>query len=76
MYVLQERLFLHGQLSSQKMSEHWQRKIRTYFHLLDLNQDGVISNNDFDLLAQRFCASEKVIPIKQEELMKRWLEVS
>jgi len=75
-YVLQERYFVHGQLSSQKMSEFWQRKIRTYFHLLDLDQDGVISKNDFDLLSQSFCASEKVVPVKHEELRKHSVDVS
>ena len=58
------------------MSELWQRKIRTHFHRLDLDKDGIISQNDFELIAQSFCASEKVVPIKQEELERCWADVS
>ncbi|XP_060532816.1 sarcoplasmic calcium-binding protein [Cylas formicarius] len=35
-------------------SEFWRRKMRTFHSLLDLNKDGVISFDDFKLLADRF----------------------
>lgn len=35
-------------------SEFWRRKIRTFHGILDVNKDGVISYDDFKLLADRF----------------------
>lgn len=35
-------------------SEFWRRKIRTFHGILDVNKDGVISFDDFKLLAERF----------------------
>lgn len=35
-------------------SEFWRRKMRTLHGLLDLNKDGVISYDDYKLLADRF----------------------
>lgn len=35
-------------------SDFWRRKIRTFHGLLDVNKDGVISYDDFKLLADRF----------------------
>ena len=67
--------FIYTQ-SSAKMSEFWQRKIATLFDHLDLDKDGVISKSDFELLAKTFCAAEKTDPLKQEELEKRWADVS
>lgn len=35
-------------------SEFWRRKMRTLHRILDVNRDGVISFDDFNLLAKRF----------------------
>jgi len=62
--------------SYREMSDMWQRKIATFFHRMDLDKDGVISKKDFELIAQRFCAAEKAVPFKEEELRKRMVDVS
>nr|CAI5829549.1 unnamed protein product [Callosobruchus analis] len=35
-------------------TDFWRRKIRTFHGILDLNKDGVISYDDFKILAERF----------------------
>jgi len=62
--------------SSHKMSEIWQRKMATFFHRLDIDNDGIISKSDFELFCQRFIMMEKVVPDKQEELRKTTVDVS
>ena len=62
--------------SSSKMSEIWQRKMATFFHRLDINNDGVLLKSDFKRMTKRFIAMEKVVPAKQEELIKRGVDVS
>lgn len=38
----------------QAESAFWRRKMRTVHSLLDVNKDGVISYDDFNLLADKF----------------------
>ncbi|KAI5633636.1 EF-hand domain pair domain-containing protein [Phthorimaea operculella] len=37
-------------------SEFWRRKMRTVHNILDVNKDGLICYNDFELFSQRFIA--------------------
>ena len=50
--------------------------MKTLFDRLDFDKDGVISKSDFELMAQRFGAAEKLDPVKQEELKQLFVEVS
>ena len=36
------------------MSEHWNRKMRTYFKRIDFDGDGEITQKDFQGMAERF----------------------
>jgi len=59
-------------------TEFWRRKMRTLHSLLDVNNDGVISFDDFQLLANKFTALGHLTPEAQEEFMnvlkKTWEE--
>lgn len=44
----------HVYFSRQGESEFWRRKMRTLHSLLDINNDGVISYDDFKMLAKNF----------------------
>lgn len=48
-------------------SEFWRRKMRTLHSLLDVNNDGVISYDDFQMLARNFAALGHLTPKAQEE---------
>ncbi|XP_048523097.1 sarcoplasmic calcium-binding protein isoform X2 [Dendroctonus ponderosae] len=45
---------LEGWLGKRGDSDFWRRKMRTFHSILDLNKDGVISFDDFKLLADGF----------------------
>jgi len=50
------------------MSEFWLRKMRTYFDRVDFDQDGSITQKDFEGMAERFAANlpaEKAADLKQ-----------
>jgi Ca2+-binding EF-hand superfamily protein len=53
------------------MAEIWRRKIRTFFHRLDVDDDGVISKREIDLFAERLIAAKKADPVLQEKIRKR-----
>ncbi|CAH1987726.1 unnamed protein product, partial [Acanthoscelides obtectus] len=48
-------------------SDFWRRKIRTFHGILDLNKDGVISFDDFKILAERFI---NLGHLQQEDIQK------
>ncbi|XP_030381655.1 sarcoplasmic calcium-binding protein [Scaptodrosophila lebanonensis] len=48
------RLNTNAKRSERGDSEFWRRKMRTLHRILDVNHDGVISFDDFNLLAKRF----------------------
>lgn len=48
-------------------SEFWRRKMRTLHSILDVNNDGVISYDDFQLLARNFAALGHLKPDAQKE---------
>lgn len=52
-------------------SEFWRRKMRTLHRILDVNHDGVISFEDFNLLAKRFTDLGHLTP----EVSAEFLEV-
>lgn len=49
-----KRLDKKSKTSERGDSEFWRRKMRTLHRILDVNRDGVISFDDFNLLAKRF----------------------
>lgn len=36
------------------MSDFWKRKIRTFFRVFDVNKDGLVTVEDFEILAERY----------------------
>ncbi|XP_047098004.1 sarcoplasmic calcium-binding protein [Schistocerca piceifrons] len=55
-------------------TEFWRRKIRTFHGLIDLNHDGVVSMDDFNILADRFINLGHLTK-KQEEEFRAALQV-
>lgn len=59
-------------------SEFWRRKMRTLHRIMDVNHDGVISYDDFTLLAKRFSdlghLSEDVAAEFNEVIKQTWEE--
>ncbi|XP_043274580.1 sarcoplasmic calcium-binding protein isoform X2 [Venturia canescens] len=59
-------------------SAFWRRKMRTLHSHLDVNKDGVISYDDFMLLAERFTELGHLCPESKEEFVKvlsdMWVE--
>ncbi|XP_004536398.1 sarcoplasmic calcium-binding protein [Ceratitis capitata] len=59
-------------------SEFWRRKMRTLHRILDVNRDGVISFDDYKLLAKRFTDLGHLTPetsAEFEEVMRQtWVE--
>lgn len=57
-------------------TEFWRRKMRTLHSLLDVNNDGVISFDDFQVLAKNFVALGHLTPEAEAEfrevLKKTW----
>lgn len=51
-------------------SEFWRRKMRTLHRILDVNRDGVISFDDFKLLAKRFTDLGHLSPETSVEFME------
>ncbi|XP_017466176.1 PREDICTED: sarcoplasmic calcium-binding protein [Rhagoletis zephyria] len=49
-----KRASAHSKHSERGDSEFWRRKMRTLHRILDVNRDGVISFDDFKLIAKRF----------------------
>ena len=50
-------------------SEFWRRKMRTLHRILDVNRDGVISFDDFNLLAKRFTDLGHLTPQTSAEFL-------
>nr|CAD7449715.1 unnamed protein product [Timema bartmani] len=48
-------------------SEFWRRKMRTFHGLIDINKDGVVSIDDFTILAKRFINLGHLTPQQQQE---------
>ncbi|KAK9887292.1 hypothetical protein WA026_021600 [Henosepilachna vigintioctopunctata] len=65
-------------------SDFWRRKIRTFHNIIDVNKDGVISFNDFELLIERFVAlgnltekhTQEFKELIKEWWIKRWGEIN
>lgn len=51
-------------------SEFWRRKMRTFHRILDVNRDGVISFDDFSLLAKRFTDLGHLTPETSAEFLE------
>lgn len=65
-------------------SEFWRRKMRTLHGVLDVNNDGVISYDDFMLLTENFATQGHLSPAEKEEFreimketwIKQWGEIT
>lgn len=59
--------FIFTSYLRQGETEFWRRKMRTLHSLLDVNNDGVISFDDFQLLAKNFVALGHLTPKAEAE---------
>lgn len=65
-------------------TEFWRKKMRTLHNLLDINNDGVISYDDFKLLADKFTAlgnlktdaHDEFLTVLQQTWKEQWGEIS
>lgn len=65
-------------------TEFWRKKMRTLHNLLDVNNDGVISYDDFKLLADKFTAlghlkhdaHDEFLTVLQQTWEEQWGEIS
>lgn len=62
--------FIIKSLIAQGQSVFWRRKMRTLHSHLDVNKDGVISYEDFMLLADRFADIGHLTPEAKKEFQK------
>ena len=58
------------------MSDFWIRKMKTYFQRIDFDRDGVITQKDFEGMAERFVQREKLSGARGKELKTKLLQVS
>ena len=58
------------------MSDHWLRKMRTYFTRIDFDKDGSITRKDFEGMAARFISDGKLDAAKGKELTDTLTAVS
>ena len=58
------------------MSEFWVRKMKTYFQRIDFDKDGVITQKDFEAMAERFVKREKLDDVRGKELKSKLLQAS
>jgi len=58
------------------MSEFWVRKMKTYFQRIDFDKDGVITQKDFEGMAERFVEREKLDDVRGKELKSKLLQAS
>jgi len=55
--------------------EFWERKCRTYFSRLDLNDDGKLSKSDYEMLADRYQKLAKADELKAKQIIRRILNL-
>ena len=58
------------------MSDFWVRKMKTYFQRIDFDKDGAITQKDFEGMADRFVAREKLDDERGKELKTKLLQAS
>jgi len=58
------------------MSDFWVRKMKTYFQRVDFDKDGVITQKDFEGMAERFVKREKLDDARGKELKTKLLQAS
>ena len=57
------------------MSENWLRKIRTFFHCLDVQKKGVITQNDFLLMPKLLAEKENASSDLRDKTIKAFHDV-
>jgi len=57
------------------MSDFWVRKMKTYFQRIDFDKDGAITQKDFEGMADRFVACEKLDATQGAQLKAKLLQV-
>ncbi|XP_049310963.1 sarcoplasmic calcium-binding protein [Bactrocera dorsalis] len=74
----QKRASVRAKYSARGDSEFWRRKMRTLHRILDVNRDGVVSFDDYKLIAKRFTDLGHLTPemsAEFEEVMRQtWVE--
>ena len=60
------------------MSEFWNRKLRTYFKKVDVNNDGFISKKDAEEMGDHLCdaANIGIGTEKRDQIRESFVEVS
>jgi len=57
------------------MSAFWEKKMATYFTRIDFDKDGAITLNDFEAMAARFIASEKLDAKRGADLKEKLVQL-
>jgi Ca2+-binding EF-hand superfamily protein len=57
------------------MSDFWVKKIKTYFHRIDFDKDGAITQKDFEAMSDRFVSAEKLDAARGKQLKEKLLTV-
>ena len=58
------------------MSEFWARKVRTFFHTVDVNDDGLISKKDAEGLADNLADVEHLSPERRALIKDNFVKVN
>lgn len=57
------------------MSEFWKRKMRTFIHTFDYDNDGYISETDYSNLARKFADACNATPEMKDNLARAFIVV-
>jgi len=58
-----------------EFGEYWERKIRTAFYRLDVDGDGVVSQQDFELIAEKVIKVGQFTGSRADEIRDNYLEL-
>ncbi|XP_023931562.1 sarcoplasmic calcium-binding protein-like, partial [Lingula anatina] len=56
-------------------SEHWKRKVRTFFRAHDVDRDGYLTKRDFEMTAHRIAAFMNLDDKSAQDLLKNRLKI-
>jgi len=58
-----------------EFGEHWTRKLKTYFKRFDKDGDGVLTENDFKLIAENIIQFGKLTGKQADEIREKYAEL-
>ena len=58
------------------MSDFWARKVRTYFHKIDVNGDGIMSKKDVEGMADNLADVENLSPERRALIKNHFIKVN